>query len=580
MLQQPIHYELYLKRRVNASWILSLATEDRDLALHAANALMVEKDAVAVKVTKETLNEETRNFRSSTIFIKGEVDIDSQKTVVEDKGPICTNPSDLYTLNSRETIGRIFENWLNRNGVTTFELMHRPDLADQLEASSMDMQGAIQKISIPEAQRRGVSVHEVIRYFHSLSDRTFEHLRRNHRNGRVPEPDAEGFAQTIMRLYRTPDAGYLLGGTIAAHLAPVRNWTQKIDYLLNLANNISDADLQISEDARLFAFSILEQPLAEIMGSKRGLSELLGDQLNMGQRLAAMTRLTVPKAVDRLIKMEPAASRLIPPLHGTALRLAEWLRRDIFVDVRAAIGRQILRDLKGSQRLSPDNPNREVEMMRALAMALTFGSGNLMNNDSVKAAFVIRSRILISPEFVSAYLGNDKNALEEASALIFLLENVIGKTNKHDASLWLRTSVDALKFERGMVNLFLPPRSKLQELCRLQSRISRAGLAVGDELPLAKRIGEVGGLVEADSKYIAAITKAQIPPSSRLVLLMALSVGDAGPSGPVADRAKAEAMKLLRLPDVRKEVATSSDIASAVKRFLEVNAPDQATPNG
>jgi hypothetical protein len=299
----------------------------------------------------------------------------------------------------------------------------------------------------------------------------------------------------------------------------------------------------------------------------------LGANLNLGQRLAAMTRLAAPKAVDDLIRIEPAVTKSLPPLEGPAVRLAQWLGHEAFFAVRASIARQILRDLLGPRRLCPDNAAQEVEMLRALAMALTFGAGKLMTPEDVQAAFVDRSRMLMSTEFVTAYMGDDCTAFEEVEALIRLLENVIGGANKREAARWIRSTVGALKFERDVVGQIQPPRTKLQALARMQKSITKAGLTPEDSDPIVKRIGEVGGLVEAEGKYIATIIKSQLTPANRLMMLLTLSLGEAGPSGPVADRAKAEAMKLLRLPEVRKEIAASPETAAALKRFLEASAP-------
>jgi hypothetical protein len=288
-----------------------------------------------------------------------------------------------------------------------------------------------------------------------------------------------------------------------------------------------------------------------------------------------MTRLTAPKAVDDLLLMEPTLVPLLLPLEGSAARLAKWLAQEPFVGVRASIGRQIIRELRGSLRLCPDNARREVDMLRALAMALTVAAGNLMTESDVQAAFTERTRMLMSSDFVADYIGQDGSALEDAEALIRLLENAIGKTNQRDAAVWFRSHVGSLKFEREVVNDMQPARAKLQIMAKMQRSIARVALPLEDADPILKRIGEVASLVEIESKYIATIMKAQVTPANRLLMLMALTMGDSGPSGPVADRAKAEVMKLLRLPEVRKEIAASPETAAAVKRFLEAAAPSQ-----
>ena len=573
MAQAPIHYELYIRRVPGAPWTLSLATEDRAIALATAESLLAERQAAAVRVTKETMDAETLEFRTSTILAKGEIEVKAKKAIVEDQAPLCISPSDLYSMHSRDRITRLLEEWLDRNGATAFELLHRADLAELLEGSEMDLQSAIQKISIPESQSRGLSVHEIVRTFQGLTERTLERIRTDHKKGRFPDPATEGFAQAAVRLYSQPDPSYLLGGGVAAHLASARNLKQKVAVLLDLADKIAGAAMPMTDGPKALAFKVLEQPLSEILGSKKGLSDLLGANLNLGQRLAAMTRLAAPKAVDDLIRIEPAITKSLPPLEGPAVRLAQWLGHEAFFAVRASIARQILRDLLGPRRLCPDNAAQEVEMLRALAMALTFGAGKLMTPEDVQAAFVDRSRMLMSTEFVTAYIGHDCTAFEEVEALIRLLENVIGGANKREAARWIRSTVGALKFERDVVGQILPPRTKLQALARMQKSITKAGLTAEDSDPIVKRIGEVGGLVEAEGKYVSTIIKSQLAPANRLMMLLTLSLGEAGPSGPVADRAKAEAMKLLRLPEVRKEIAASPETAAALKRFLEAGAP-------
>lgn len=580
MAQAPIHYELYIRRVLGAPWTLSLATEDRASALATAEAMLAERQAAAVKVTKETMDAETLGFRTSTILAKGEVEVKAKKAKVEDQAPLCVSPSDLYSMHSRDRIGRLLDEWLNRNGVTAFELLHRADLAELLEGSEMDLQGAIQKISIPESQSRALPLHDVIRTFQGLTERTLERIRTDQKKARFPDPATEGFAQAAVRLYSQPDPAYLLGGGVAAHLAHARNWKEKVAGLLDLADKITGAAIPMADGPKALAFKVLEQPLSEILGSKKGLSDLLGASLNLGERLAAMTRLAIPQAVDDLIRIDPAIGKCLPPLEGPAVRLAQWLGHEAFFAVRASIARQILRDLLSPRRLCPDNAAQEVEMLRALAMVLTFGAGKLMTPQDVQAAFVDRSRLLMSTEFVTAYMGNDRTAFEEVEALIRLLENVIGGANKREAARWIRSNVGALKFERDGVGQIQPPRTKLQVLAWMQRSITKAGLTSEDADPIVKRIGEVGGLVEAESKYIATIVKAQVAPANRLMMLLALSLGETGPSGPVASRAKAEAMKLLRLPEVRQEIAASPDTAAAVKRFLEASAPAQVPSNG
>jgi hypothetical protein len=56
--------------------------------------------------------------------------------------------------------------------------------------------------------------------------------------------------------------------------------------------------------------------------------------------------------------------------------------------------------------------------------------------------------------------------------------------------------------------------------------------------------------------------------SPRLTLLLRLATGEVGPLGPVAERAKAEVIRLLRLPDVRTELAAQPHSLETMKSLM------------
>jgi len=148
-----IHYELSVRKTRADGWSLELATEDRGLAIATAEAMMAEHKAIGVKVAKETLDAETREFQTVTILTLGSRRR-KKKKVRENHEPLCVAPQDIYSAHARDRIGRLLEGWLRTNGVTPFELLHRSDLAEVLESSGTDLQHAIQKIAVPEAQAR------------------------------------------------------------------------------------------------------------------------------------------------------------------------------------------------------------------------------------------------------------------------------------------------------------------------------------------------------------------------------------------------------------------------------------------
>lgn len=567
-MSDQVHYELFVRRKPGAQWTLDMATEIRAHALQTAEEALEQGRAIAVRVSKETLDPESREYKSISIFTKGQVDGGKPKKVQEDLDPLCVQPADLYTAHARDRIGRLLEAWLDRHNATPFELLHRPDLVEQLEASGTDLQHALQKIAIPEAEARGMSVHELIRTFQGLVERTVANLMKQFKKGALPDLDREGFARAAERLAADPDRAFLLGAGVAASIAPGKNWSEKIARLIDLADAAPS-----DPKARAAALAAIETPLAEIIGSKAGMADLLGaGDADLGTTLAAMTRLAGGAQVEGLIRMEAGVRTCMPELSGTAKRLSDWLAGEDFPAVRMSIAQRVLKELNGVRRLKPADAEAEIEYLRALAMSLTAAAGRILPPEDITSAFTTRSKTLLNGEFIEALLGRDRSSREEILMLIRLAENVMGAVNKRMAARWLSANVLALRFERELRQGPDSPASKLAALAALQRALVRSGLVVEDYEPLCARLGEVGGMIEADARLVAMLVRAPAPLPQKMALLIKLAMGEAGPTGPVADRAKAEAIKLARTPEAREELAGSPETMDLLKGMVQQKA--------
>ena len=227
-MDHQVHYELFVRHTPGAPWKLEMASEDRAQVIESAETLFAEGRVAAVRVNKETLDGETREFQSISILSKGQVEAAKKKPAAEDREPLCVVPTDLYSLHARDRIGRLLENWLTRNRATPFELLHRADLVEKLEAAGNDLQHAVQKIAVPEAQARGIGVHELIRSFQSLIERAINRVLGDAKKERFPDLDKASFAAAAEHVASDAEAAYLLGGAVAVRLAPAQTWCEKV----------------------------------------------------------------------------------------------------------------------------------------------------------------------------------------------------------------------------------------------------------------------------------------------------------------------------------------------------------------
>jgi hypothetical protein len=558
-----VHYELFVRRKAGAQWTLEIASENRAHALQVAEDVLTQNRAVAVRVSKETLDNATGEYKSIAIFTKGMVDGGKPKKEVEERDPLCIQPADLYTAHARDRIGRLLEGWLARHKATPFELLHRPDLVEQLEASGTDLQHALQKIAIPEAEARGQSVHEIIRHFQGLIERTIADLTKAFKKGALPDLDKEGFAKAATRLVADPDRAFLLGAGVAASIAPATSWSDKIARLLDLADAAPE-----EPRARAAALAAIEQPLAEIIGSRAGMADLLDTKDDLGSTLAAMTRMTGGLAVEALIRIEASVRGVMPELSGTARRLGDWLGGDHFPTVRKAIAERVLTELNGVRRLKPADAEAEIEYMRALAMSLTAAAGRILQAEDIQGAFTTRSKTLLNGDFIESLLGRDRSSHEEIKTLIRLAENVMGAVNKRNAARWLNANISAMRFEKEFRAGPDSPVAKLSNLAGLQRQLVRSGLVREDFEPLCAKLGDIGALIEADTRLLTMLVRAPAPLPHRLQLLAKLAMGEAGPTGPVADKARFEALKLARDPASREQLAGSPQTMDLLKTLM------------
>lgn len=561
----PVHYEVYIRRTAPSAWSLEIATEHRTHAIDTAEDLLRDGHAAAVRVTKETLDPDTMEFNSVTLLTRGAPEVKSRRIMAEEaKGPRCSTPYDLYAPMAREQIGRVLEDWLRRQGVTAFELLHRPDLAERLDASGVELQHAIQKVAVPESQADGKPVHDLMRHYQKLADATIERLVMAGRKNRFPSLDHHSLADLAHRLEGQAERAFIMGGVVAGGLAGLKDGRARLDRLMDLADRAP-----LDGPPRAMVLVPIEQILCEMLGSRGGLGDILGPSLDQGAAMAAVVRMVAPREVDLLVKQDPRMALQVPTVEGPAARLGARIETGEFPLLSAALARMVLRELMSPRRLRPSDAAGEIDILRALATSLTATAGRLLTLEEVQSAFNERSKALVTADFVTAYVKTCTTVLCEAEALTRLCENVTGVANKRSSARWLSACVGSLRFETEMRQASdRTAAQKLGVLAQLQRAVRACGLSDKDEADIATAIGVVGGVVEAEARIVSQLARSPAAPPQKLAVLLRLAAGETAPLGPAADRAKAEAIKLFRAPEARAALAARPEILAPLKTLM------------
>ncbi|MDP3368587.1 MAG: hypothetical protein Q8M32_01925, partial [Brevundimonas sp.] len=510
----PVHYEVYIRKTAPAPWSLQMATEDRAHAVQAAEDMLADNRAAAVRVTKETLDPDTMEFASLTVLTRGAPEVQRKRVVSEDQaGPRCTGAQDFYAPHAREIIGRALEDWLGRNGATAFELLHRPDLAERLEASGVELQHAIQKIAVPESQDVGQPVHDLVRHYQKLSDQAVERVISAGRRNLFPDLEDCSIADLAHRLGGQSDRAFIMGGVVCGALKGVRGGRARLDRLMDLADRAP-----MDGPPRAMVMVPIEQVLCEMMAARTSLADILGPALDQGASLAAVVRMVAPREIDGLVAQNPRFALQVPAVDGPAARLGARLEAGEFPLLAAALARMVLRELMSPRRLRPNDAAGEIDILRTLATALTVTAGRLLTLDEVQTAFNERSKAIVTADFVAAYVKPCTTVLCEAEALTRLCENVTGRANKRSAARWLSACVGSLRFESEMraPSATQTAAQKLGVLAGLQRAIRACDLSERDDAEIVTAIGAIGGAVETEARIVMQVARSPAPLPQKL----------------------------------------------------------------
>ncbi len=559
-----VHYEVFARKTPASSWALQMALENRELAIKSAEEILVNKNFAGVMVSKETLDSNSGEYRSLTVFTKGAAEQQKKPKTVADTDSICTAPQDLYTAIAREKIGRLLEEWLKRNAVTPFELLHRPDLAEKLEATGNELQHVVQKLAVPESQDTGQDLHELMRRWRTLIDKTTTRLITDGRKNVFPDIVPSGWLSTIDKLNGHADKAYILGGAVAKLLSKDNRPAIKLEKLLLFATVLAD-----HLEGREWAMSVLEAPVVEIFASRSSLSDVLGQEADLGTSLAVLTRMAAGHEVELVARIDASVARVIPPLKDVLAGYHNLITRGCFHTLAVNISKRMMQELKGPRRLKPGDPEAEIEILRALAMCLTAAGKEEAQRDDVKEAFTERSKMLVSSDFVGSLTQNCKSPTEEADKLIWLCENVAGAANKRQAARWLVSAITSLKFEREIRDSNKPAPQRLQHLAQMQKKVLKAQLGDTDCNEISAKLGQIGAQIAGDVHLIQQTLKAIAPPMHKLAMLLNFASGNAAPLGPFSEQAKAEVMRLLRNPQIREGLVSNPQALAALKPMMQ-----------
>ena len=529
-MARQVHFEVFRRAGATGGWTLHEVVNERSRALTMAQEMMASEKATGVKVIKETYDDDTGDYLSLKIFEDGH---NKMKTAPaqEDAPPSlpCFKPDDLYSYHARQTMMRLFADFLGRNRITITELIHRADMLDKLEATGTLYQHAVQKIAVAQAASSTTPVQQIVKGLNELATQATQRVYRDQRKGLFPNPRSDQFAELATKLTGQGDAAYIFNGALARHLKDTQSWNDKVLALLEIL-----AKTPVSGDSRTLVLASIDAILAEALSASTALHELIGQAENLAEALTRLVELFLGKlAAD--------------PTHGGVAALSARFAADELPEARTAIARRIVAEFKSAKRLRPDSLVEELTALRRLANRVVYGVGKFLSHEDLITAFTLRSKRLVTQETLSNYI-QDCTPDEKVERLLFVEENIIGIENKRQLAGFVTPVLNSAPFESFFQNPKVPVLQRLQRLTQLQGRVRRASFVDVQRQEIADKMDRLACEMAARAKLFESLEAKHQSHVEKAQTLLKLTMGGFFTEGALSTKARDIILSCLATP--------------------------------
>lgn len=569
---QEVHYEIFRRSGAKGGWIMHDVSSSRDTALRTAEELMTSERATGVKVIKETYNPDTGDYLTLKIFEDGHTKMKVDKAAEDVPHALpCFQPDDLYSYHSRSTIARLLTDFLARNRWTVTELIHRADALEKLEATGTQYQHAIQKIAVAQASSTTTPVQQIMKSLNELVTKAIHRVYRDDREKRFPDVAPGRFGAFASKLAESMGsaAPYILNGAIARYLKPAAKWDEKLALLLALMK-----DLPAEGKGREILLSSIDAITAEMLNGSAALHELIGKQENLGEALLTMVQLFTGAELTGTAEQTGIAA------------LSRHFKADELAESRTAVANRILAELKSIKRLTQTSVMDELKLLRRVANKLVVAQGKYLSHEDIIAAFVLRSKRLVTNEVLAAHMSDAKEPDEKVDRLLSVEENIIGAENKRQLVTYLMPILQSNSFEQQFQQAKTPPLQRIQRLAELQARVRRSGFQDKEKREIAEIFDKMASDVDIRGRVLEAIDSKAPNNIERAITLLRLFTVGGLTEGQLAGKARAMVLNCLSRPGFltgyighpSRGPGAQADADAAMKELMAMLAKAGITP--
>ncbi|WP_372397015.1 hypothetical protein ABMY26_23350 [Azospirillum sp. HJ39] len=364
-----ISFEVQSRRE--GRWLIEGAYTDQESALSAARSQLAAPGVDEAKVVK---------FRTVAGLSLETVILHKTAVRSQHKGltlggtaegaPLCREPDDLRSFESRVVIGRLLRPYLDAQRVTPTELLHSWPLFRRLDEQGALLGAAIHAIARHHADLHGVShaarARELRQLVEAVTGAARDALAERRR---LPRFDADDLPATSRRIFEAVgEAGHdaLFLTLLSQHLESGGPLAGKLDLLLAM----------MGDGAVPRHLALLDGVVADVMGSADTVKELLGPQASLHDGLCALA--------DGLFDRDPDPA--LAPMAASLRRVCRLAFQGRAPQSRSVLVDRLRRSIATDQPLDRRDAKAEGALTRGLADRLKGADGLTLGGAGMEKA--------------------------------------------------------------------------------------------------------------------------------------------------------------------------------------------------
>jgi hypothetical protein len=324
--------------------------------LSKANALLAGGEVEAVRVTRDRVRDDGFTTTSEIFFKEasgGKTEPPLSIGRHDGAMPLCAEPADFYTRPACKVIGTVLRSFLDRQFITTLELLHFHPYIRKLNENFSLVQGAIHQVGTAQVKVSGEDLKSRGQKIYGLTEAVETRARDAMAEKDLPAIEGDdfgGFADRMAARYQGGQCRYFAMVGVARHFQGAASFLARLDFALAHLSAARPADLR----------DLLDSFAADCLESSQLVVDLLGYQPNLAAALGSLSDLARGEgeggaADSSLVKLRSLIGEGALPITASTL----WDR--------------VLRELNRGRPLSRTDQKQEWNLLMKLSDRLLVG---------------------------------------------------------------------------------------------------------------------------------------------------------------------------------------------------------------